>query len=281
MKKWLMIGLILLLTGCSETEQADKASEEDNPQTYVAEQVGKNDVDTTESDDQLDPTQQVIAAIDKLQSKTELKFGLSNITQFHPELDKSERNYEMVYAPNEPYVYKKYEDNYFAAKYESYLTSEGELYVKNEFGNNTWTSYDGRFVVESDLSQTIGELLSSIVTQADTVDIQEEMNGPVAFVYMTEGDFKQVEKRYIALSDTIEEIVATEEILKNFNDGEESAYNFYNVALEIYLSANNEIDSYKLIVDFNEGEENFIIFEQIFNDISPASDFKAPADLAS
>ena len=276
MKKYWVIIIAVILFGCT-----DENNKEENIQKEVIQEVDHNEKDIPNQELTRETVSaELLVAIDKLQSKTALKFTYEEVSHHHPELDPSEREYTMIYAPEKPFIYKKYSDNYFAGSYESYVTDPNVLYIKNEYGNNMWEYFNDEFVLESELSVVLGNFLSSIITQADTVELQQTEQGLLAMVTMANGDFTQVEQRYHAFGDMLDEIAITPNVLKQLDDsGENYTFNFTNIQAEVLLDANNEMIDYKLTLEYANGEEAYMIIEQHFEKINPETDYVLPDEI--
>ena len=276
MKKYWVIIVAVILFGCT-----DENNKEEDTQKEVIQEVDHNEKDIPNQELTRETVSaELLAAIDKLQSKTALKFTYEEVSHHHPELDPSKREYTIIYAPEKPFIYKKYSDNYFAGSYESYVTDPNVLYIKNEYGNNMWEYFNDEFVLESELSVVLGNFLSSIITQADTVELQQTEQGLLAMVTMATGDFTQVEQRYHAFGDMLDEIAITPNVLKQLDDsGENYTFNFTNIQAEVLLDANNEMIDYKLTLEYANGEEAYIIIEQHFEKINPEIDYVMPGEI--
>ena len=276
MKKYGVIIVAVILFGCT-----DENNKIEDTQKEVVQEVGYNEKEIPNQEIKRETVSaELLAAIDKLQSKTALKFTYKEVSHHHPELDPSERHYTMTYVPEKPFIFKKYSDNYFAGSYESYVTKPNVLYIKNEYGSNVWKYFTGDFVFESELSNVLSNFLSSIITQADTVELQQKEQNLFAMATMATGDFTLVEQRYHAFGDMLDEIAVTPNVYKQIDVSEEDYnYNFTNIKAEVLLDANNEIIYYKLIMDYANGEEANMKIEQHFEKINPETDYVLPDEI--
>ena len=280
MKRLLFVlSFVILFAACSNEEE--KISDPNmNNESEVGGELAQNESTEQPKDES---TEALLKAIKNLRSWPHMKTQYTDSFMEHPELDPFEKSIELTYAPDEPFVHKKYSDNYFGARYESYVNNENYFYVNNEYGQNQWEYVEEDFVLDIDVSNTIANMLKIIVDEAESFEMKNEGNNKkVAYVNMKNGDFEQVAIYYQTMTQMLVEIAANNEVMEYLEGNSEiPLYKFTDIKAEIFVNEALEIYKYKLTVEYDNDEESSCIIEQSFIKINPEKDFVVPGEITA
>lgn len=223
------------------------------------------------------PEEHLAQAISNMKEWTSYQSQFSSSSIEHPELDAYSSNSELSYIKEPFQVSKLYKDNYFGGHFESYYAEGAGFSVKNELGDQTWTTVNEP-VTDNALIHAVADLLQLFVQEQDASTFTDNS----AQLTITDGDFDAIRAAIDKVDELRSKLATPEAILVNIFDGSYEPTDTYEQIDVTLAFQNREITNYMITIVRDVGMEEYgpgqLDLSETFSAVNTLQEIPAPTN---